>query len=53
MLKQSVVIAPGELFSLQGLHSQYVRLSHGFSGQHDLDTAMAMLADALRLELTD
>ncbi len=53
MLKQSVVIAPGELFSLQGLHSQHVRLSHGFSGQHDLETAMAMLADALRLELTD
>lgn len=53
MLKQSVVIAPGELFSLHGLHSQHVRLSHAFSGQHDIDTAMGLLGDALRLELID
>ncbi|WP_339544268.1 aminotransferase-like domain-containing protein [Pseudomonas sp. RA_35y_Pfl2_P32] len=53
MLKQSVVIAPGELFSLHGLHSQHVRLSHAFNGQHDLDSTMAMLGDALRLELIE
>ena len=53
MLKQSVVIAPGELFSLHGLHAQHVRLSHAFSAQHDLDMAMSQLADALRLELID
>ncbi|POA35853.1 MULTISPECIES: PLP-dependent aminotransferase family protein [unclassified Pseudomonas] len=53
MLKQQVVIAPGELFSLHGLYSQNVRLSHTFSGQHDLEAALTMLADALRLELMD
>ena len=53
MLKQSVVIAPGELFSLHGLHSQHLRLSHAFNGHHDLDATMAMLGDALRLELIE
>lgn len=53
MLKQSVVIAPGELFSLHGLHSQHLRLSHAFNGHHDLDATMAMLGDALRLELME
>lgn len=53
MLKHQVVLAPGELFSLQGLHSQHMRLSHTFSGQHDLEGAMSMLANALHLELTD
>lgn len=50
MLKQQVVIAPGELFSLQGLHGQHLRLSHTFSGDHDLGAAMGLLGDALRLE---
>ncbi|WP_347906184.1 PLP-dependent aminotransferase family protein [Pseudomonas purpurea] len=53
LLKQQVLIAPGELFSLQGLHSQHLRLSHSFGGQHDLDCALTILADALRLELID
>lgn len=53
LLKQQVLIAPGELFSVQGLHSQHLRLSHSFSGQHDLDSAFGALADALRLEMTD
>ncbi|SEM46091.1 DNA-binding transcriptional regulator, MocR family, contains an aminotransferase domain [Pseudomonas sp. ok272] len=53
MLKHQVILAPGELFSLQGLHSQHLRLSHTFSGHHDLDSAMSMLANALHLELID
>jgi DNA-binding transcriptional MocR family regulator len=53
LLKQQVVIAPGELFSLQGLYGQHLRLSHTFSGDHDLGTALGLLGDALRLESVD
>ena len=53
LLKQEVVIAPGELFSLQGLHRQHLRLSHTFSGDHDLGAALGMLGDALRMETVD
>ncbi|PRA27945.1 aminotransferase-like domain-containing protein [Pseudomonas poae] len=48
LLAQQVVIAPGELFSLGGLHRQHLRLSHAFHGQPDLDVALAALSDALR-----
>jgi DNA-binding transcriptional MocR family regulator len=53
LLKHQVVIAPGELFSLQGLHAQHLRLSHTFGGDHDLAAAMGLLGDALRLESID
>ncbi|MHC8320356.1 aminotransferase-like domain-containing protein [Pseudomonas sp. GB2N2] len=53
LLKHHVVIAPGELFSLQGLHSQHLRLSHAFDGEHDLAAVLSLLGDALRLESTD
>ncbi|WP_149086815.1 PLP-dependent aminotransferase family protein [Pseudomonas prosekii] len=53
LLKQQVVIAPGELFSLQGLHAQHLRLSHTFSGEHNLGAALSLLGDALRLETID
>ena len=53
LLKQHVVIAPGELFSLQGLHAQHMRLNHAFSGDHDLAAALSLLGDALRLEAID
>lgn len=53
LLKHQIVIAPGELFSLQGLHGQHVRLSHTFAGDHDLATALGLLGDALRLESLD
>ncbi|KZN19975.1 MULTISPECIES: PLP-dependent aminotransferase family protein [Pseudomonas] len=53
LLKQHVVIAPGELFSLHGLHGQHLRLSHTFGGHHDLADALGLLADALRLESID
>ena len=53
LLKQQVVIAPGELFSLRGLHAQHLRLSHTFGGDHDLAAALGLLGDALRLEAID
>jgi DNA-binding transcriptional MocR family regulator len=53
LLVQQVVIAPGELFSLQGLYSQHLRLSHSFGGDHDLGAALVLLGDALRLEAVD
>ncbi|KTC43419.1 hypothetical protein AO262_06660 [Pseudomonas fluorescens ABAC62] len=48
LLAQQVVIAPGELFSLSGLHDQNLRLSHAFHGQTNLDAALMALSDALR-----
>ncbi|WP_223484876.1 PLP-dependent aminotransferase family protein [Pseudomonas sp. A-RE-19] len=53
LLKQHVVVAPGELFSLRGLHAQHLRLSHTFGGHHDLAAALGLLGDALRLESID
>jgi DNA-binding transcriptional MocR family regulator len=53
LLKHQMVIAPGELFSLHGLHAQHLRLSHTFPGDHDLATALGFLGDALRLESID
>ncbi|EJM48661.1 transcriptional regulator with HTH domain and aminotransferase domain [Pseudomonas sp. GM33] len=50
LLAQQLVIAPGELFSLQGLHGQHLRLSHTFGGDHNLAAALGLLGDALRLE---
>lgn len=53
LLKHHVVIAPGELFSLQGLHTQHLRLSHAFGADHDIGTVLSLLGDALRLESVD
>lgn len=53
LLKHQVVIAPGELFSLQGLHTQHLRLSHTLNSDHDLAATLGLLGDALRLETTD
>ncbi len=53
LLQRQVLIAPGELFSLQGLHAQHMRLSHTFGGDHDLSAAIGLLGDALRLESLD
>ena len=48
MLAQQVVLAPGELFSVGGLHHQHLRLSHTFHGQPNLNISLAALGDALR-----
>jgi len=53
LLHEQVVIAPGELFSLQGLHTQHLRLSHNVGSDHDLATALGVLGDALRRESID
>lgn len=49
LLRQQIIIAPGELFSLQGLHAQHVRLSPLSHGEHDLTRVVGLLGDALRL----
>ncbi|AMQ84351.1 MULTISPECIES: PLP-dependent aminotransferase family protein [Pseudomonas] len=49
LLKQHVLIAPGELFSLQGLHAQYMRVSVTGSAEHELLRLVGLLGDALRL----
>ncbi|WP_166219604.1 PLP-dependent aminotransferase family protein [Pseudomonas atagonensis] len=49
LLKQQVVIAPGELFSLQGLHMHHLRLSAVGHGVHTLAAVAGLLGDALRL----
>ncbi len=48
MIAQQVVIGPGELFSLSGLHHQHMRLSHTFNGSLNLDITLDTLAQALR-----
>ncbi|TFY87420.1 PLP-dependent aminotransferase family protein [Pseudomonas kairouanensis] len=47
LVGRQVVVAPGELFSLSGLHHQHLRLSHTFHGQPDLDDALAGISEAL------
>jgi DNA-binding transcriptional MocR family regulator len=49
LLKQHVLIAPGELFSLQGLHAQHMRLSVTGSAEHELLRLVGLIGDALRL----
>ena len=44
-----VLIAPGELFSLQGLHRRHLRLNLLDHGETGLAGAITMLGDALRL----
>ena len=49
LLKQQIIVAPGELFSLQGLHAQHLRLSPLSHSDHDLANVVGLLGDALRL----
>ncbi|MFZ3282796.1 PLP-dependent aminotransferase family protein [Pseudomonas sp.] len=49
LLRQQIIIAPGELFSLQGLHAHHLRLSPLEHGDHDLASVVGLLGDALRL----
>lgn len=50
LLERRVVIAPGELFSLQGLYDQHFRLAHAIDGVQGRDAVFCALADALRFE---
>ncbi|KPG83580.1 aminotransferase-like domain-containing protein [Pseudomonas sp. RIT-PI-o] len=49
LLKQQVIVAPGELFSLQGLYADSLRLSALNQGDRDLPGVIGLLGDALRL----
>ena len=51
LLGQRIVIAPGELFSLEGRYRQYVRLSGTLDGPENLELAIKLLADAVRSEM--
>jgi DNA-binding transcriptional MocR family regulator len=48
LLARQVVMAPGELFSVSGLHHQHLRMSHTFHGQPNLHEALVALSEALR-----
>ncbi|WP_260955729.1 aminotransferase-like domain-containing protein [Pseudomonas citri] len=50
LLAQRIAVAPGELFSLQGLYMQHLRLTHASASADDLEAALCTLGDALRLE---
>jgi DNA-binding transcriptional MocR family regulator len=49
LLSQQVIIAPGELFSLHGLHAQHLRLSPIGYADEELAGVVGLLGDALRL----
>ncbi|MDI2142262.1 MULTISPECIES: PLP-dependent aminotransferase family protein [unclassified Pseudomonas] len=49
LLKQHVLIAPGELFSTQGMYGQHMRLSAIGSSGPELAGVVGLLGDALRL----
>lgn len=51
LLGQRIVIAPGELFSLEGGYRQYLRLSGAFDGNDSLEPAIKALADTVRCEM--
>ena len=50
LLKRRIFIAPGEIFSLQGLHQQNLRISFAFDWNQDIGTALNTLDDLLRQE---
>ncbi|MDY7560356.1 PLP-dependent aminotransferase family protein [Pseudomonas sp. CCC3.2] len=50
LLKQRISIAPGEIFSLQGLHQQNLRISFAFDWTEDIAMALDTLNHALRVE---
>ncbi len=49
LLRQQVVIAPGELFSLQRHHADHLRLSSISHSDHDMANIVGLVGDALRL----
>ncbi|MNE77110.1 hypothetical protein D3C80_1733980 [compost metagenome] len=48
LLKQGLVIAPGELFSLQGHYRQHMRLGWPSRQQGDLQQGLSVLHEELR-----
>ncbi|WP_397448038.1 PLP-dependent aminotransferase family protein [Pseudomonas sp. NA-150] len=50
LIKQQIFIVPGEMFSLQGLHRQNLRISFTLDWNRDIGQALVALDDALRQE---
>jgi DNA-binding transcriptional MocR family regulator len=50
LLEKRIVVAPGEIFSLQGLHHQYFRLGLPQDGRQDLEWALRVFGEVLRQE---
>ncbi|MDB6141506.1 MAG: GntR family transcriptional regulator [Pseudomonas sp.] len=48
LLNQRIVIAPGEVFSLQGLHRQHLRISFALDWNQNVAAALQALDQALR-----
>ncbi|OPA86462.1 GntR family transcriptional regulator [Pseudomonas fluorescens] len=48
LLARQVVVAPGELFSVGGLHHQHLRVSNSFLEEPDMEIALAAVGEALR-----
>jgi DNA-binding transcriptional MocR family regulator len=48
MLDQGLMIAPGELFSLQGDYRQHLRLGWPAKQAHDLQGGLSLLSEALQ-----
>ncbi|MBD8572809.1 PLP-dependent aminotransferase family protein [Pseudomonas syringae] len=49
LLARRLVIAPGELFSLSGLHRQYLRLGYALDWYQDVPKMLESVGEALRL----
>ncbi|WP_426139387.1 PLP-dependent aminotransferase family protein [Pseudomonas sp. DWP3-1-2] len=47
LLRERIVIAPGELFSLQGLHRQHLRISYAVSDHLPVEPTLTALRTAL------
>ncbi|MGV8918441.1 MAG: PLP-dependent aminotransferase family protein [Pseudomonas sp.] len=47
LVKQQIFIVPGEMFSLQGLHQQNLRISFALDWSRDIGHALGRLDDAL------
>jgi DNA-binding transcriptional MocR family regulator len=50
LLEKQVTIAPGEIFSAQGMHRHCLRLSYTFDWSRDVPGAIDALAKALKVE---
>ncbi len=46
LLEQRIVISPGELFSLEGLHRQHLRISYAVNGSDDSEPLFIALGEA-------
>ncbi|MNL89334.1 hypothetical protein D3C87_2195910 [compost metagenome] len=50
MLEKRIVVAPGEIFSLQGLHRQHFRLGFAQNRYQDLERALRVFGEILQQE---